>query len=519
MTDSTTQGGKLRPRPIDHYDRFDSEIRRLIDLDRVRPDALAKLARIRPAVAGKIVSVAAPKGGTRAELTAAQLAVLCGASRTERERLDRARLRADGTRMAIVDVRPGHGRIMSGRPFTLDVEIARCRGSQPVLASVIVAWAGEPFVVEQEIRLADRERGVLSIAFGKEQALPPGPAVFAVSVFDDGGAQSRFRRTCLVLPSNPLSLHVSPRTDFVTGTYSARGVKESDGHFRTRIGLSIANGDAGAVTIQRHMSWKFWDGGVGGTLVEGGTHDWGGSFSVPGHGSWSGSITVSSPPGSGIYNRYADKEDMTIEIAFTASDGRTVSDTLTARVMVAYGLNVTRIDDAAWTAQEYQDLYDAVEVTRSIYEARDLSFTGISRRFIPSGSSGGFSVMDSDSEVRDCFDDWSGPGNDYIDTFISHGHTTGFDGLAGDIPGPTHHDGRKSGVWADKTGFVDASGTKRLHVNYLGMLIGHELGHYLGLSHIGTAGNLMLSSSGTNDTDLSYDQYKAMLDHGWVFIA
>ena len=86
----------------------------------------------------------------------------------------------------------------------------------------------------------------------------------------------------------------------------------------------------------------------------------------------------------------------------------------------------------------------------------------------------------------------------------------GFDGLAGDIPGPTSHAGRKSGVVADKSG---------LNVPYLGMLIAHEVGHYLGLVHVSEAGNLMLFSSGTTDTNLNYDpQYRAIIRHGWVRI-
>jgi predicted Zn-dependent protease len=51
------------------------------------------------------------------------------------------------------------------------------------------------------------------------------------------------------------------------------------------------------------------------------------------------------------------------------------------------------------------------------------------------------------------------------------------------------------------------------------MLIGHEVGHYLGLKHVGDAHNLMLSNSGATDTDLNYNpQYRTMIRHGWVRI-
>jgi hypothetical protein len=51
------------------------------------------------------------------------------------------------------------------------------------------------------------------------------------------------------------------------------------------------------------------------------------------------------------------------------------------------------------------------------------------------------------------------------------------------------------------------------------MLIGHEVGHYLGLPHVSEAGNLMLSSSGETDTHLNYDpQYRTIIRHGWMRI-
>jgi len=41
----------------------------------------------------------------------------------------------------------------------------------------------------------------------------------------------------------------------------------------------------------------------------------------------------------------------------------------------------------------------------------------------------------------------------------------------------------------------------------------------LRLSHVSTAGNLMLSSSGATDTALNYDpQYRTIIRHGWVRI-
>ena len=50
-------------------------------------------------------------------------------------------------------------------------------------------------------------------------------------------------------------------------------------------------------------------------------------------------------------------------------------------------------------------------------------------------------------------------------------------------------------------------------------VLGHEVGHYLGLSHVNEAGNLMLAGSTATDTSLNYDpQYRTIIRFGWVRI-
>jgi hypothetical protein len=281
--------------------------------------------------------------------------------------------------------------------------------------------------------------------------------------------------------------------------------------------VTVLNGDASAARMTGAFTWKFWDGGVGNSLVEQGTGSFG-AFTVPAHGSWGGWITFSSPSGSGIFNKYDGREDMTIEIILARSGGGSVTGTITCRTMFRFGLNIIRVDAELWTNQERQDLIDATLGTRAIYERRDVTHD-IDRWLIEHARAGGFGVITSEDEARDLFEQWSAPGN-LVDVFLVHDIVgTGFDGLAGDIPGPTSHSGRESGVVASKSGFVDGSGNKRLHVAYLSMLVGHEVGHYLGLVHVSEAGNLMLSSSGETDTNLNYDpQYRTIIRHGWMRI-
>jgi hypothetical protein len=332
---------------------------------------------------------------------------------------------------------------------------------------------------------------------------------------------SAFRTTCVVLPSNPLTLSISPRTYFVTGTYSIRGYFNSAANeYITDVYVNVYNGNGSTVTINRTGSWEFWNGGVGGSRIENGNVSWSNNITISAYSTWSGTIRFTSPSGSGVYDTYGNKDDMTLKIQMTSTTGTVISDTLTCRVMLGYGLDIIRVASDTFVGQEYSDLYDAVDVCQDIYEHRDITFRGVGRYHIDDSDAGGYGVINSENECRDMFSDWSAAsGGSYVDVFVSHDFSgTGFDGLAGDIPGPTSHSGRKSGVAVDKTGYVDASGTRRLSIDYLGMLIGHEVGHYLGLSHLSVAGNLMHPSSGTYDTDLTYDQYRDTLGFCWLYI-
>lgn len=438
--------------------------------------------------------------------------------RANSERLRRCLLFNDDKRTIITNAEPVEGRIMSDTKFSLRVSFAGDMAAAPLLISVYVQWKGQPFTVETLVSKRDAAKGYFDVEFTDKQSLPVGPAAFYVTMYNSQGGQSSFRTTCYVLPSNPFKLELSPDVHFVTGTWSARAVKQS-GKYITIFTTTLSNGNASAVGMSKTFTWKFWDGGVGGTLIESGTGAFGSSISVPAHGTWAADITVTSPSGSGIYDQYQNRNDMTIEIIMTKSAGGTVSATITARTMFKFGMNITKVSPRDFVDNQTTDLHDAAAVTRSIYEKRDVTIQ-YDYRFIPDASVGGFEVIDTDGEAHDMWDQWSGPNtNNNIDAFITHVWIDGkYDGMDGAIPGPTSHSGSDSGVVADKAAYVDSGGKNRLHVEYLGMLMGHEVGHYLGLSHISTAKNLMLYNSGTTDTTITYDQYETIIQHGWVSI-
>jgi len=204
----------------------------------------------------------------------------------------------------------------------------------------------------------------------------------------------------------------------------------------------------------------------------------GGTIEVPGHNTWRGTIGFHSPANSGVYNHYEARNDMTIEIIMSGPFGP-VRGTITCRTMFRYGVNITRVATEDFTNQEYTDLGTAVNRTRTLYEQRDMTFD-VQWRGIARANVGGYEIIDSFDEFHQLLSDWSGPDTDQnIDAFIVQSIAiagTGVDGIDGSIPGPTSHAGPDSGITASKCGYVDAGGTRRLHAEYLGMLIGHELG-------------------------------------------
>lgn len=414
----------------------------------------------------------------------------------------------------ITDVEPA-GSVWSFRPFELVVRFQN-RSDEPVVAvRVQVSWAGEPFRVEQVI--GDVRDDAVTVIFDDEHALPVGPARFHVTLYRGDGAASKFARTVYVLPANPLSLQLAPAGARVTGTWSARGDYRPDSDtFLTEIELTIANGDAATVSMNRPVGWQFWDGDVGtGTLVEGGAFDWPSNIVVAGYSTWRGFVSFTSPRGSGIFGVYDRKEDLAISLTMTAADGRSLNGRITARVMLSYGVNIIKVGD--FGASEHVDLYDAVDALRQIYERRDITLRGVDRRRITAAEAGGYTMLDSETEFRDMLEDWSVP-NNFIDIFVVRQFNWGgFNGYAGGEPGPAAKGGRTDGVAADRTGYIDASGTDRLNVTTLSQLIGHEVGHYLGLPHQETANNLMRGNTGDRGPDLDYDQYRRMFPHGYMF--
>jgi hypothetical protein len=507
MASETT--GRARPhkgRPANAYGLYDSQPFATVSVNQASREDLVRHLRLTPKAADRIIALRKEGGIT-------DLDSLRAAAKLSPQTLERIQPKLAFDGVHIHDIAASDDYVFSYTPFTLRVPFSSAE--RPAIISVTVLWAGETFVVEKAISEAEAARGIAEVEFDREHTLPVGMVEFRAALYSVEGAQASFKKSFYVLPSNPLSLSLGPAGATVTGTWSARGAYQSGSNtFLTECSVTIANGDSSPVTLNRPVRWRFWDGGVGGTLVEQGGFNWSGSNVVPAYGVLPGSIWFSSPNGSGIYNKYRNKEDMTLEFEMTAVDGRRITGTITCRVMLAYGVNIIKV--GRFGAQEHADLYNSVDLMRQVYERRDITLRGVLRWIIPNTDAGGFTIIDSESEFRDLLSDWSVP-NDFVDIYVCQGFNwSSYNGYAGDIPGPASKGGNKDGVAVDKSGFTDSSGTMRLDTDVLSKLIGHEVGHYLGLSHVSTSNNLMLANTGVRGPDISYDQYRLMLPHGFM---
>ncbi|MFY9965975.1 MAG: helix-hairpin-helix domain-containing protein [Nitrososphaeraceae archaeon] len=511
VSNSSVRSKILKPRPANAYGILDSVPFYVLDLNKANKEQLIKSLQIPAKVADSIISLRQKHKIDNLY----QLKVIKGITNRYFEYIMRKTVLPGDNSLHILNVTVEDNFVYSDMPFKLNIQYFNGSKLPVAIVSAHVMWAGEPFDIEQELEVSNRGRAY--IQFNSEQTLPVGISEFSIRLYRSDGREANFRKSVYVLPSNPLSLSLAPAGATVTGTWSARGTYQASDTYLTECDVIIANGSTGSVPMNRRTEWKFWDGGIGGSLVESGTFNWNGNINVPGSGTWQGRIAFSSPRGSGIYNKYNGKEDMTIEIIMTAQDDRRISGSITSRVMLAYGVNIIKVGNFA--SQEGLDLYSAVDITRQIYEKRDITFRGVLRWIIDDTQAGGLRILDSETEFRNLLSSWSVP-NDYIDVFVCQDFNwSTFNGYAGDIPGPSSKGGDKDGVAVDKTGYSDGSGIRRLNIDILSKLIGHEVGHYLGLSHVTEANNLMLSDTGVRGPDLTYDQYRLMLPHGYLLVS
>ena len=164
-----------------------------------------------------------------------------------------------------------------------------------------------------------------------------------------------------------------------------------------------------------------------------------------------------------------------------------------------------------FTQANTQRMQAAVDRCRELYAQAGLGIRKLYWQYIPVADAGAYSVVDG-AEATDLTEDWSGD-NDGIDVFFV---TTVSDaGGWSNSSGPCDKDDSgRTGVVMELTGTDD----------FTGILLGHEVGHYLHLNHANSITNLMgVDSNGDGigelngtSTNITSDQAETMRDGCFV---
>jgi hypothetical protein len=152
----------------------------------------------------------------------------------------------------------------------------------------------------------------------------------------------------------------------------------------------------------------------------------------------------------------------------------------------------------------------AIQIARDIYAQHDLGIRTIRWQRIPVADAGGYANISDRGEAEDLTDDWSSSGGG-IDVFLvqSIGDAGGWSNVDGPCSKESKFD--LSGV------VIELSSGRR----FLGVLLAHEVGHYLGLKHANSITNLMgvdsnddgIGELNNNSTQLTSSQGTKMRSH------
>jgi hypothetical protein len=486
-------------------DRFDSLSFRVLPLLDAQPAALAQDVGVNPEAARLMIERASgdvPRA--MAQLVRARPDLLA-----DLLRLYGRTFPADEAPLHLVDVHPSEP-VFADNPFVVNLQFqnANPQAAVVVLAAVTVRWAGESFVVEQELRSTEPDDDA-AIAFDAERALPAGPAAFDVDIYREDGARASFRRTVYVLPAPEVRVRVGLPLAAVVPLWRDGDLVAVD------LDMEVANGTAESVALDPGLSWQVVPVDAPAAPLDAGHVDLPDPPVVPPFSVWRGGARLGFPAGGAVHAAIGDGTEVGM-IGAVAVAGEARITALTRIVPTRqFGINLVVLGELV--EEEPDDLRVAVDRMRDdVYFAAGLALTGRTVEVLPLVKAGAFSVIDDRAEAKALFAARNGATVGFIDVFVAQKFTwPNVNGFTGQVDGPTVKGSDVDGCAVSKTG-ERRNGVKGLKVEKLRLLIGHELGHYLGELDTKEPGELMFESSGDRGVLTTPAQRTNMADHGLV---
>jgi hypothetical protein len=433
-----------------------------------------------------------------------------------------ASVMAAARRPAILDITPTPETPKVDAPFRLNVRFSTAAELAPVLLHVAAIF---PNADEQdgffEVSAREAAAGVKTIGGFRSGAW--GAMKVRVTAYAKSGEATTRAVRFDVVPSNPFQVTVYPRYYSVSGKGAVQ-FESSTGRYYCRARCVFSNGLGRAVTINRPVHVRVTDGGSEVTSFD---------FNL----SSSHTVAANSSLTLYLYTYYRNSDtadifegfgDVRIQLRFSTSEGNRSDDA----VWVMMGqLKVACNFVGSFSSAERNAVQSIVLGSASaVWEQVDLSITSGPILEIPSSHAdfGRFRDIRFDSckngvssdEADDLRGGWSSP-----DTYPRHVDLWFVESFSGEScasstggfsprPGPASKSGSNSGVVLDVDDLNILTSTSGQ--NFLRVAVAHELGHYLGLEHHGSASNFMAASSGGTNTAITWDQHNIMDDHDWL---
>ena len=341
-------------------------------------------------------------------------------------------------------------------------------------------------------------------------------------IYGERGGASRAEAQYNALPLNPHSVSIVPQTTGTNGEGPAH-YNSSEDRFYCYASCTFTNGNASSITVGPTVTCR---------VTDGGNHVATFSFSI---GVWTVAAQSSLVLGiytfhgssSDVYDVFEDFGDVTMEFTFESSNG-SISDSNVWAAMAQLRLALNFVGNMS--SSDRATFQSIVENEASaIVEQQSLYYSETQRFLLPSNDPDWGRYRDiemDDNKTSDCTagsdeaddlrDDWSSP-TDWLDVWV----VESFSGPAcaasvggfSPNPGPVSKGGKKSGAVIQLAGINMGTASGR---NLMGIIVAHEVGHYLDLDHVSDSSNFMAASTGGTNTGITHAQYLEMTEHGYI---